>query len=170
MPVMNWLLLSSRSLSRQAVLDQDAMPVGGCRKGESLNSCNGFGDLSAFDGRCKKGQPAGVQIVCYRKCRLERLSKEMQKVSRQANNCRLVFYYFSNKIGNVKIHHLPVRLRILFSGLDDNVYGRVVCVLGDFLETSFPDTAVHRGKCRKFGERVFTEENRERAALGGYDT
>ena len=49
------------------------MPVGACRKGESLDSCTGgnnaFGNLTAMDGRCKKGNPVGVQIVCYRQCR-----------------------------------------------------------------------------------------------------
>merc|ERR1711981_1033000 len=55
------------------VYDADAMPVGRCKEGESLDKCsaggNAFGDLSKTYGRfggdsCRKGQRIGVNVVC----------------------------------------------------------------------------------------------------------
>merc|ERR1712157_20474 len=46
----------------------DAMPVGRCHEGESLDQCtaggNAFGDPEYNEGRCKKGQLVGVKVVC----------------------------------------------------------------------------------------------------------
>merc|ERR550539_1162466 len=64
------------------VYDTDAMPVGKCNEGESVDKCsaggNAFGDLSkrycwAFcwfgEGNCRKGQKIGAKVVCTAKAR-----------------------------------------------------------------------------------------------------
>eukprot|EP00398_MALV-I-01_sp_L67-1_P000699 gene699-605_t len=62
-----------RVVKMNMILEQDAMPVGACLKDEPLDSCtaggNAFGDFTGLDGRCMKGNPVGVQIVCHYQCR-----------------------------------------------------------------------------------------------------
>jgi hypothetical protein len=57
-----------RVRTTNAVLTRDAMPVGQCGPGESVDSCsageNAFGQLEDRDGRCKAGMPVGVEVIC----------------------------------------------------------------------------------------------------------
>jgi hypothetical protein len=52
-----------------AIFIKDAMPVGKCNAGESLDSCTGgenaHGDLDGQNGQCKAGNPVGVEVTCY---------------------------------------------------------------------------------------------------------
>ena len=48
--------------------NKDAMPVGKCNSGESLDKCtaggNAFGNLDTNNGWCNKGQEIGVEVAC----------------------------------------------------------------------------------------------------------
>ena len=72
-PTQEKFTYGGRVVKTNSILEQDAMPVGACLKGETLDSCtagsNAFGDFAGLDGRCSKGNPVGVQIVCQRQCR-----------------------------------------------------------------------------------------------------
>jgi len=58
----------AKLLATKDVYSTDAMPVGRCHGGESLNQCtaggNAFGDPEYNGGQCNKGQPVGVKVVC----------------------------------------------------------------------------------------------------------
>ena len=58
-------------LSTRAVYEVDAMPVGKCNSGETLDKCtaggNAWGNFNYGgwgDGYCKKGNRIGVQVIC----------------------------------------------------------------------------------------------------------
>ena len=47
---------------------RNAMPIGACMAGESLNSCSGgenaWGDFDFNNGACTAGKAVGVQLIC----------------------------------------------------------------------------------------------------------